>query len=181
MKIFTSPYSAFTLYFLIAYSTNVLAEGSCPPGQYPIGGQGIAACAPIPQGNSSSEQSYPSGKWVKTWGAVAVGTLNNTPYYGVPTGRKSKSDATKDALNLCAKKGPTNCKVTLTYFNQCAAIAEPQNASGEVDMKGNVIAVGKASLEEAKQYATEECQKDNKTSECKVIYNKCSEPFFKEF
>ncbi|TGS15267.1 DUF4189 domain-containing protein, partial [Mesorhizobium sp. M1C.F.Ca.ET.187.01.1.1] len=24
------------------------AEGRCPPGQYPIGGQGVGGCAPIP-------------------------------------------------------------------------------------------------------------------------------------
>ncbi|MBV6851749.1 DUF4189 domain-containing protein [Xanthomonas axonopodis pv. cajani] len=156
------------------------AEQGCPPGQYPIGGQGVAACAPIPQGNS--EQTAPAprplGKWIKTWGAIAIGTFNDTPYYGVPTGRLSKSEASEDALKLCAKKGPVNCKITLTYFNQCAAIAEPQTSSGEIDLRGNVVSVGKESVEAAENYANEECRKDNGGAQCKVIYKKCSEPIF---
>ncbi|MFL8013952.1 DUF4189 domain-containing protein [Xanthomonas vasicola] len=163
----------------IAAVDNALAEGNCPPGQYPIGGQGVAACAPIPQGQSEQPDSRPRGKWIKTWGAIAIGTFNNTPYYGVPTGRLTKSEAKADALALCAKKGPTNCKVTLTYFNQCAAIAEPQTPSGEINLNGNVMSVGKASVEEAESYANEECRRDNNGAQCKVIYKECSEPIFK--
>lgn len=50
------------------------AEGNCPPGYYPIGGQGARGCAPIPGGATGSTGSSeirlatPTGKWTKTWG-----------------------------------------------------------------------------------------------------------------
>lgn len=33
---------------LAAFSGHAFAEGGCPAGQYPIGGQGVQGCAPIP-------------------------------------------------------------------------------------------------------------------------------------
>lgn len=51
------------------------AEGRCPPGQYPIGGQGVGGCAPIPGSGTGGVQSGPiaTGRWIKTWGAIAGG------------------------------------------------------------------------------------------------------------
>lgn len=52
------------------------AEGNCPPGYYPIGGQGARGCAPIPGGATGSTGSSeirlatPTGKWTKTWGQL---------------------------------------------------------------------------------------------------------------
>ena len=60
--------------------TNVVfAEGGCPPGMYPIGGQGVQGCAPIPgaQGGgpgssvSAPAPPRPTGEWITTWGALA--------------------------------------------------------------------------------------------------------------
>lgn len=39
----------FLAWFVLAFSASAMAEQGCPPGQYPIGGQGVAACAPMPQ------------------------------------------------------------------------------------------------------------------------------------
>ncbi|KHL51364.1 hypothetical protein OZ10_20095, partial [Xanthomonas cannabis pv. cannabis] len=61
------------LFILVFLSLETFAEGNCPPGYYPIGGQGAAGCAPIPQGGSG-ESAAPraAGKWIKTWGAFAM-------------------------------------------------------------------------------------------------------------
>lgn len=45
--------SLFVLCLLLiagALPFSALAEGNCPPGMYPIGGQGVQGCAPIPAG-----------------------------------------------------------------------------------------------------------------------------------
>lgn len=56
----------------LGFSVSASAEGGCPAGSYPIGGQGVQGCAPIPSsGSSSSEGPRPNGRWIKTWGALA--------------------------------------------------------------------------------------------------------------
>ncbi|QXG50074.1 DUF4189 domain-containing protein [Pseudomonas viridiflava] len=173
-----------SLLVIITASPSVKAEGSCPPGHYPIGGQGVAACAPIPQpGSNLPQESRPAGKWIKTWGAIAMGWVGPIPYYGVPVGKLSKSDAESDALERCAKKGPKNCEIKLTYFNQCSAIAEPQTAENLIPDGSATVFVGNASLDGAANQAAEECKVRNKNFDvgCKVIYNACSNPLFQKF
>ncbi|WP_260676217.1 DUF4189 domain-containing protein [Xanthomonas graminis] len=148
------------LLFIMNFASNAMAEGACPPGQYPIGGQGAIACAPIPQENSIQQKARPSGKWLKTWGAIAMGTIDSTPHYGVPVGKSSKSEAESDALARCTKQGAIDCEVILAYFNQCAAIAEPSTPTGEIF--GAVVATGRASIEQAVSAAQESCENKNK-------------------
>lgn len=88
------------LVFPILYLPITAWAQGCPPGQYQIGGQGAIACAPVPQGSSqeTAPAPRPLGKWIKTWGAIAIGWVGPIPYYGVPVGKLSKSDAESDAL-----------------------------------------------------------------------------------
>lgn len=53
-----------------AHAVYVRAEGNCPAGMYPIGGQGVLGCTPIPQ-STQAAPSQPSGHWVSQWGAIA--------------------------------------------------------------------------------------------------------------
>ncbi|MCD5975507.1 DUF4189 domain-containing protein, partial [Pseudomonas quasicaspiana] len=156
-----------------------------PPGQYPIGGQGVAACAPIPQGSSqeTAPAPRPLGKWIKTWGAIAMGSVDSIFSYGVTTGKLSKSEAEKDALNRCASHGEKNCKIGLAYKNQCAAIAEPK-VNGKPFSTGLSNFVGAGTIVEASNVALERCKADNRPTpgvECKIIYEACSEPIFKAY
>jgi len=59
-------------------ASDVYAEGNCPPGYYPIGGQGVQGCAPISSQPAAGQGASvpappprPSGEWIKTWGALA--------------------------------------------------------------------------------------------------------------
>lgn len=166
------------IYTFCDYAT---AEGNCPPGQFPIGGQGAVACAPMPQsGSATPQESRPLGKWIKTWGAIALGTVNSSPFYGVPTGALSESEAKQQSLERCAKLGPNNCRVTLTYQNQCAAIGEPQ-INGKPNPDGLIQFIGRSSKEKAAEDALTQCKKRNPEMQCKVIYEECSEPIFKRY
>ena len=80
----------------------VRAEGGCPAGHYPIGGQGVQGCAPITA--ASAPVSRPNGKWIKTWGALVYS--NSTGDTGVATGKTSKSAAVEEALANCRGGGP---------------------------------------------------------------------------
>ncbi|MCP3046287.1 DUF4189 domain-containing protein [Xanthomonas euvesicatoria pv. allii] len=158
------------------------AEQGCPPGQYPIGGQGVASCAPIPQNSSRPEGPSPTGTWIKSWGAIAMGSNGSTTNYGVNTGKFSKSDAEKDALEKCASHGQSNCKIFLTYRDQCSAIVEPY-VNGTLLTTGIVSFTKASTTEKAKNRAQRDCREKNKNApetECKTIYTACSEPVYKE-
>ena len=42
--------SIFFIFIIYLTIENVHAEGNCPSGYYPVGGQGVQGCAPIPGG-----------------------------------------------------------------------------------------------------------------------------------
>lgn len=172
----------FTLICMAAFfSGTANAEGGCPPGQYPIGGQGAVACAPIPQ--SAPQQQKPEGTWVKTWGAIAMGFIDSTTSYGVTTGKPSKAEAEADALRRCASHGEKNCQIGLSYRNQCAVIAEAQ-INGKPFPNGSSEFIGASTESKASILALEKCKKNNITPanvQCKIIYSACSEPIFERF
>nr|WP_126947813.1 DUF4189 domain-containing protein [Xanthomonas sp. BRIP62409] len=163
--------------FLILITTfSAAAEQGCPPGQYPIGGQGVAACAPIPQGGSGQQDPKPIGKWIKTWGAVAHDPQNGI--LGVSLGKFSKREAEKDALTKCSEGGGTNCKAWASYQNQCTAIAGPQKDSR--DVPGAPYFARGSSLEDVQNRAIDGCISANGLK-CATLYSACSEPVFKSY
>jgi len=162
---------------------NAGAEQGCPPGQYPIGGQGATACAPIPQENQVQQQAVPNGEWVKTCGAIAAGAIDSTTSYGVTTGKASKSEAEQDSLRRCASHGEDNCKVAFTYRNQCVAIAEPQ-INGLPLTSGAIRFAGAATVSQASSEAYKDCRKFNEitpVATCKIVYTACTEPIFHRY
>ncbi len=136
-----------------------MAEQGCPPGQYPIGGQGVAACAPIPQENSIQEQPRPIGKWIKTWGAVAEDTTNGT--LGVSVGKISRREAREEARAQCMQVGGFQCKDWIDYENQCVAISGPQRDG--TNIPGKLQYAKGPSIKEIQRNAVEGCASKNKT------------------
>src|SRR6185437_1184711 len=123
-----------TLGFAFLGAHVAYAEGGCPPGSYPIGGQGVQGCAPIPGAGGGVSQQSPSppprplGEWIRTWGGVAVSPTTSDA--GVSTGQLSKKAAERDAMAKCADRGARDCKVSVTYFNQCMSWVVPSAAQG---------------------------------------------------
>ncbi|MCC8475652.1 DUF4189 domain-containing protein [Xanthomonas arboricola] len=167
----------FLLFLLLVASQPAMAEQGCPPGQYPIGGQGVAACAPMPQGSSSQQESRPLGKWIKTWGAISL-DKSSVGALGVSTGKISKSEAEQDAIAGCVKAGGKDCQKWNAYKNQCAAVAEPyhngRSSAGTIHFRTG------ASPEKIMVEVENICSTENKT-QCRVIYQACSEPIFESY
>jgi hypothetical protein len=148
------------------------AEGGCPPGSYPVGGQGVQGCAPIPTGGPlDSEGPKPTGRWIKTWGAIALSSGGDT---GVSVGKVRKADAVKEAELLCAQYGAADCKVAYSYKNQCAAAATP--ASGF----GGTLFARAGNKEIAMDLAIQACSRHG-GDKCEVKYSACTEPLFERF
>ncbi|PNY76300.1 hypothetical protein C1750_00635 [Stenotrophomonas pavanii] len=113
---------------LIVFPAVAFAEGSCPPGFYPIGGQGVQGCAPIPGAAASIPPSQaprqaPEGEWEKRWGAIAEGAVSSqggSKPTGTAVSQRTESLAQSVALDACRKAGGGSCRITISYYNQCA-------------------------------------------------------------
>ncbi|MCP3046280.1 DUF4189 domain-containing protein [Xanthomonas euvesicatoria pv. allii] len=158
---------------LIFFAPGYAAAQGCPVGQYQIGGQGAVACAPIPQGASTQQDPRPSGKWLKTWGAIAGDGGNNL---GVSTGKLKKEDAQQVALMKCKESSQNDCSILFSYKNQCTAVSQPKEP-------GKIITgiSADASIEVASKNAVALCRKNNHGADCYIVYTACTEPVFKEF
>ncbi|MEG8064027.1 DUF4189 domain-containing protein [Xanthomonas hortorum pv. gardneri] len=153
------------LAFLILISASARAEQGCPSGQIPAQSNGsMSSCGPIPAGYYQEQPAAsprPSGKWIKTWGAIATDGAENL---GVSTGKLKKSDAEQDALEKCADASKSRCHILQSYKNQCAAVAEPTYRGSFT----RSFARG-PSIETASKDAFAHCKEKNPSAECKVI------------
>ncbi|WP_115528330.1 MULTISPECIES: DUF4189 domain-containing protein [Xanthomonas] len=164
---------AFSLIFFIsAYFMGfpLLAEGNCPPGSYPIGGQGAVGCAPINnQGASATPQ--PTGEWETRWGVLAKDKSTQT--LGVTAGEKSKSAARRTALDNCSKGGGKDCKAIFVYKNACVAVVDSESANSS-----SIISAPDS--KQALQMATSRCAASG-ALDCKLFYTACSDPHFRAY
>ena len=139
----------------------------CAPGVPSAGNPG---CIPLDRPNSpyfqgnpdqlQNQDTRPRPVWADRWGAIA--TDEKTGDAGTVEGLPNKRDAERTALSICARNGAKNCRVDLTFHNQCAAAALGN---------GKLSEVGRASKEEAEQAALSRCG-----SSCKIVYSACSLP-----
>ncbi|MFA1723097.1 DUF4189 domain-containing protein [Xanthomonas campestris] len=149
----------------------LLAEGNCPPGYYPIGGQGAVGCAPINnQGGGAAPQA--TGEWETRWGVLAKDKATQT--LGVTAGEKSKSAARRTALDNCNKGGAVGrCKVIFVYKNACVAVVDSESANSS-----SIISAPDS--KQALQMATSRCAASG-ASDCKLFYAACSDPYFRAY
>lgn len=165
---------------LILLPALALAEGRCPPGQYPVGDQNAGGCAPIP-GAAQPTQSRPTGVWETRWGAVAEDTApvaaGGTLATGVSVSQKSKHAANALAISRCEGMGGRKCKIRLTYHNQCVAMADPV---GERVPSAISTANTGMTLELARSSALDRCQGVG-GQRCEVFYSACSSSEFRKY
>lgn len=164
-----------TLAVFFAGGSVAFAEGGCPAGQYPIGGQGVQGCAPIPSAGSGGGDLRPNGRWTKTWGAISISP--STLDVGTSVGQKSKAAAFAEAKARCSTYGAKDCGENFSYKNQCVAVAAP--AGGR---RGGVYYSTAATKELAVERATQACKQGGGASDaCAVSYSDCTEPTFHSY
>ena len=157
---------------LFIWSSHAAAEGNCPSGYYPIGGQGVQGCAPIPAGSSSGGTYANNDYYVareSLWGAIAEDkrrALNARPT-GYSVHQSSKEDAQSSAIELCKKDGGQNCEVIYSYKDGCVALADPIKGGQETEIRYDY------SLRVAKHTALNFCMFKNR-QECSIVYSGCS-------
>ncbi|APP81143.1 DUF4189 domain-containing protein [Xanthomonas hortorum] len=145
-----------------------LGQTACPVGVAP----GSPQCGPdsgTSRGDIPDPPPRPTGEWLKTWGAIAGSKA--TGESGAVTGKLSRQEAERKAVQLCAEGGATDCKVDLSYKNQCAASVSSDKKSFLQGAESKGIAIN---------LAMRDC-KDHGGGECKVIYSGCSDPIFKKY
>jgi hypothetical protein len=162
--------------FSLAFSS-ASAEGNCPPGMYPIGGQGVQGCAPIPGASSGGSATIPTppprplGEWVKTWGALAGSSSGSEG--GAFVGEPSERAAKGTAISNCEKNGG-RCRIEFTYQNQCVAAVTSELASTGTQYASS------GTVESAGEQAMRDCQAAG-GAHCRIIYSECSAPVFRKY
>ena len=153
---------------LCLLSNAAMAEGRCPPSMFETGSRDYIACAPIPGYDQDDSGEGPPSKsmiWERRWGAIAR-EVGGGALAGV-NGFKSEAAAKQAAIAQCRATGTVSkdaCKVTLPYYNQCAAFAWGEGWGG---------AVSAADLPKAKEEALKDCNA-KAGSACEIFYTGCS-------
>ncbi|MET0548325.1 MAG: DUF4189 domain-containing protein [Xanthomonas sp.] len=152
-------------FFLCLPCMGAIAQTACPTGVT----AGSAQC--LPDSDASSGAGRPTGEWIKTWGAIATASNGDV---GSSTGKFSEQEAEDNALRLCSNFGNSDCKIMITYKNQCVAVVK----AAEGRTGGKVVTGG--SEEKAKSEALRQCKKSS-GAECSVVGVDCSKPYFKKY
>lgn len=171
------------LFVLVFAPVAAFGEDACPPGSYPVGGQGVQGCAPIPQsGTGEPRRMVPDGEWETRWGAVAEGKNaadpNGPTATGVSVSQKSKKAAVQLALQECKRGGGQDCEIRIDYYNQCVALADPTAAARDTGATLSSI-VRAETLSQASTMAMQRCEAGGQ--QCEVVYSACSLSEFRSF
>ncbi|XDF34843.1 DUF4189 domain-containing protein [Paracidovorax avenae] len=151
------------------FSFAAFAQTACPSGVV----AGSALCGP--SGDGEEAPPRPTGKWIKTWGAIARSSSSGD--VGSSTGKFTEEEAREGAVKVCANLGNSDCTAVFTYYNQCVAVVDSQKlASGRVLRR--ITSAG--SIASAQDLALEQCRKAGGT-ECKVIGTDCTKPYFHKY
>lgn len=144
------------------------------PGEVQVGttgGSGGIAVIPICASNGSDDSSD-SGNvesqgpvWETRWGAIARGKAGG---WGAVGDMLSERSAKKAALKQCKTTATTKragCKISITYYDQCAVYVWGSNGG----ISSSAVDVSTASAR-----ALQLCGKTS--NDCEVLYSNCSYP-----
>ncbi|WP_082925801.1 DUF4189 domain-containing protein [Xanthomonas nasturtii] len=145
-----------------------VGQTACPSGVAP----GSPQCGPdsgTSRGDIPSPPPRPTGEWIKTWGAIAGS--NSTGESGAVVGKLSENEAKESALHQCNLGGADDCKINLTYRNQCAVMVSSPTDS---------FFQSSSSEKAAAELAMRNCEKIGGGS-CRILYSACSDPIFRKY
>ncbi|WP_082925799.1 DUF4189 domain-containing protein [Xanthomonas nasturtii] len=159
----------FLFIFLNAISLGAaFGQTACPVGIAP-GSPQCGSDSGTSRGDAPAPPPRPTGEWIKTWGAIA--NSSTTGGAGTTVGKLSENEARQAALRQCAAGGATDCKVKLTYQNQCSALV---SSSSETFFQASPTETRAINL------ATKSCEKSD-GGLCKVMYSECTKPIFNKY
>ncbi|WP_134656595.1 DUF4189 domain-containing protein [Xanthomonas fragariae] len=142
------------------------AQTACPNGVAP----GSPQCGPDSgTSRADSPPPQPTGKWIKTWGALAK---NASGDMGFASGKISKSDAQAEAAERCESFESGECKVFEIFYNECISTAVSASGHAGIGVAG--------SKEQASTLAIKECE-GGFGGVCKITLAECSRPVFQNF
>jgi hypothetical protein len=159
------------LFSLLIVSSSVYAEHGCQDGFIPVNrgnGQTCVADYNLPYWANKNDESstVPSNpQFAEKWGAIAIDDTSADTGLGTVSDMPSKRKAEKVALAKCRENGGAACKIKLSYYNQCAAIAWGDTGYN---------AARAATIEEASEISIRECSVNH--AGCKIYYSECSLP-----
>ena len=169
----------FSLHFLLLFMCSVAAQTACPIG-VPAGSP---QCGPSPASHGNHQQqtpqirNVPDGKWLLTWGAIALADNGDT---GVSVGRPTKEAARRASLDSCRSlEGRQDCRVLLVYENQCAVMAAPFDNGVEVPGQKRLASAG--TIDIASEIAIRNCRNARGSRDCKIVYSDCTKPVYQKF
>lgn len=148
---------------MAAFAT--FAQTRCPAGVTP----GSVVCLPDSVGVPPPR---PIGEWIETWGAIVTSTSSSEAWVSI--GKLSQKETEAEALQDCHASGVADCKVLLSYRNQCAALVTSSAATNRT------VAAGAPTTALAEGDALRECGRLG-GRECSVIYSECTKQIFKRF
>ncbi|WP_372176894.1 DUF4189 domain-containing protein [Xanthomonas axonopodis pv. phyllanthi] len=159
----------FLFIFLNAISLGAaFGQTACPVGVAP-GSPQCGSDSGTSRGETPAPPPRPTGEWIKTWGAIANSSA--TGGAGTTVGKLSENEAKRAALRQCAANRATDCKVKLTYQNQCAALI---SSSSQTFFQASPTEARAINL------ATKSCEESDSGS-CKVMYSECTKPIFNKY
>ena len=133
----------------------------CPPGYIPIGGQQAGWVDCVPSNGPSAEPPYTGPLWETRWGVIAT----TDGAFGAVSGYSSKRKAIRAATKQCKANGGKNCKVQLSFYNQCGALAWGDGYSS---------AVSAPQKQQAEEMAVNNCSQ--RAQNCTLYYSACNYP-----
>ena len=108
-------------------------------------------------------QAAPQVRWEERWGAIVMDAASGMT--GIGGSQPTEEAAIQAATAMCQRKGGKNCRVDITYSNQCGALA--WGSSHAVSARGRT-------LEIASKFAIDACENDRQ--EVRGLFSDCSLP-----
>ena len=157
--------------FLLACLSSIPTAWSMPQCSYGVESGG--ACVPpqdagygANQSNPQQEQAQqaPPAHWETRWGAIA--TDGPGGHLGTAVNMTSKEQAEQASLTECQTKGGTQCKIEISYYNQCAAmvVGDTEHSTARATTIGQAVQLG-----------IKTCNNAGDTN-CRAYYTGCSQP-----
>ncbi|AUT49265.1 DUF4189 domain-containing protein [Achromobacter sp. AONIH1] len=150
---------------MLALANPAAAEQGCADGYKPTPTQNGVECRPVPGlYRGSGAGAAPQVRWEERWGAIVMDAASGMT--GIGGSQPTEEAAIQAATAMCQRKGGKNCRVDITYSNQCGALA--WGSSHAVSARGRT-------LEIASKFAIDACEKTT-GKKCEVFFSDCSLP-----